>query len=292
MKLKVVIIIVFFAFVNLLKAQNKNLELLSVNDLRSKSLKELRFIRNDVFARHGYIFKDTELKAFFSKKYKNMLRSSTSEVNLTNKEKEYVALVKQIEKGKKVTSKNKILLEILALLPEKSRGSWDWSKEDRKVYMKASIKEGYLSNNNSGMFQKRFISDSYFFIGVIDGSWSLKLFKAKDNSYLVLAVDHVGDGNSFTTYTYKNGKLYQREKDFLELLPKQLFISFYSNKNNCSENYEDNYGWLLEYTFNEDIIELYDFYAKNNKECFNYDTVILKFNKDTKQFELKEAYWE
>ena len=41
MKLKITILVFFVAFTNLLKAQNNDLQILSINDLRSKSLKEL-----------------------------------------------------------------------------------------------------------------------------------------------------------------------------------------------------------------------------------------------------------
>ena len=229
---------------------------------------------------------------YFSNLYKPL---PDKNIILSTEEKEYISLVKQVESGKKNESSfsfdQEILLEVLALLPGKSRGSWDWSQEDRVSFVNKSLEDGYFINYIFGI-QKQFISDSYFFVGVVDGSWSLKIFKANDDSYLVLAVDHVGDGNSFSTYTYKNGNLTKNKKEFYDLLPKGIFNSFYTNKDNCRKHYQDNYNALLDYTFNENTIELYDYYAKNNKECFNYDTAILEFNKDLKTFELKETYWK
>ena len=272
-------------------AQNNELHFLSVKELRSKPIEELRIIRNDIFARHGYTFNNPELKAYFSKKYKNISKSLTNNIILTKMEKEYVDLVKRIEKEKE-SSSNDTLLKVISLLPGKSRGTWDWSVEDRKTFVDAYKKTESLSNDDSGMFQKQFISDSHFFVQVVDGSWSLKLFKANDGSYLVLAVDHVGDGSSFTTYQYKNGKLNKSKIEFYNLLPKQLFTNFYNYKDNCNEHYEDNSYALLDYVFKENDIKLYDYYAKNNKECFNYDTIVLEFNKDTKRFVQKDAYWK
>ena len=42
--------------------------LLTESDLRGFSKQELRILRNEIFARHGYIFKSQDLRDYFSKK--------------------------------------------------------------------------------------------------------------------------------------------------------------------------------------------------------------------------------
>ena len=71
--------------------------LLTADDLKGKSKYELRFMRNEIFARHGYIFKSQELNGYFAKQ--PWYKPTTTDVNhvLSETEKKNVELIKSME---------------------------------------------------------------------------------------------------------------------------------------------------------------------------------------------------
>lgn len=138
-------------------------------EMYSKSLKELRYLRNTFFARQGYKFKSKELDTYFHQFDWYKGNKSIGEIKLSKEEELKVNFIKKVEKQKKLNASRIKTLDLLSLLPKKSMGSWDWSKEDRIKYVENCKKMGYLTNDNSGMMQKRFINDNHLFVQVVDG---------------------------------------------------------------------------------------------------------------------------
>ena len=70
---------------------------LTAVELKGKSKDELRFMRNEIFARHGYIFKSQELNNYFAKQ--PWYKPTTTDVNhvLSEAEKKNVELIKSLE---------------------------------------------------------------------------------------------------------------------------------------------------------------------------------------------------
>ncbi len=73
-----------------------NSKVIEVEELKGKSIEFFRFARNEIFARHGYIFKDSDLNTFFNKMewYKP---NSNVELNMNEFEKRNVELLKLLE---------------------------------------------------------------------------------------------------------------------------------------------------------------------------------------------------
>lgn len=71
-------------------------KLITPEQLDGKSSEELRLIRNEIFARKGYVFKDSLLSTYFSKKewYKP---NKDAEIILSDSEKQNVILLKNLE---------------------------------------------------------------------------------------------------------------------------------------------------------------------------------------------------
>lgn len=71
-------------------------KLINVDQLKGKKTEELRILRNEIFARKGYVFKDSILNNYFLKKewYKP---DKNSEVVLSDIEKENIELIEKIE---------------------------------------------------------------------------------------------------------------------------------------------------------------------------------------------------
>ena len=70
--------------------------LITKSELRHYSRSELRFVRNEIFARHGYIFSSQDLNRYFSSK--SWYRPITKQVNLSEIESANVKLIKSLER--------------------------------------------------------------------------------------------------------------------------------------------------------------------------------------------------
>ena len=113
--------------------------------MSSKSLEELRLIRNEIFARKGYVFKSSDLQKYFESK-EWYVPNNNNQIILSKNEKSNIDLIRKIEAKKKkdFTSSielqnskeqeyrdtiainykvNKKILDILPLFPETNMGS-------------------------------------------------------------------------------------------------------------------------------------------------------------------------
>ena len=71
--------------------------LLNVSDLSGLNKQDLKIMRNEIFARHGYIFKTPEMKAYFAKQSWYHERYSDVSSMLSYLEQKNVALIKKYE---------------------------------------------------------------------------------------------------------------------------------------------------------------------------------------------------
>ncbi len=89
------------------KAITTNVEYLSEQELEPKSKEELRLIRNEMFARKGYIFKGKDLQNYFSKQ-KWYEPNSNISISFTDEEQLYIDKIKSLENGKSDITPKKI----------------------------------------------------------------------------------------------------------------------------------------------------------------------------------------
>lgn len=87
--------------------ENSDKEYLSESTIKALSKKQRRYARNEIYARHGYIFKDKALKKYFSKKawYKPTVKAADFSESVLNKfEKKNAALISQLENASSSSS--------------------------------------------------------------------------------------------------------------------------------------------------------------------------------------------
>lgn len=72
--------------------------LLTDNDLKNKTKKELRLMRNEIYARYGYSFKSKDLKTYFEKQEGYYSSYSDVEAWLSDIEKKNVKLIQSYER--------------------------------------------------------------------------------------------------------------------------------------------------------------------------------------------------
>jgi len=115
---KIPILIIFFAFTQIVFSQIKNCtdcdsKKYSEKDINHLSLLELKILRNEIFARHQYVFKDDRLKDYFSNRYDwyKPNYKSENEIELNNFEKENISLFLKKE-NEKIELKKTIIAKL------------------------------------------------------------------------------------------------------------------------------------------------------------------------------------
>lgn len=75
-----------------------SMRLLDSVDLADLTTKQLRFMRNEIFARYDYIFKSQDLREYFGPKKWYMPKNENVDIYLTEIEKKNIELIKRLEK--------------------------------------------------------------------------------------------------------------------------------------------------------------------------------------------------
>lgn len=74
--------------------------LLNISEINNLSSKEMRIMRNEIFARHHYVFKSEELKNYFSKQSWYSAKRNNVDKYLSHIEEENIKLIKLVEAEK------------------------------------------------------------------------------------------------------------------------------------------------------------------------------------------------
>lgn len=79
---------------------NSSFEYLTNQDIAHFTIDQLRLVRNEIFARNGYIFNSEDLNAYFAQKTWYVPNSSFSDAQLSETEKANINFIKSVEKSK------------------------------------------------------------------------------------------------------------------------------------------------------------------------------------------------
>jgi hypothetical protein len=193
-------------------------------------------------------------------------------------------------------NKNKDLLDIILLLPDSAFPSWEWTLNDRIKWYNEIKENNFYTDDNPDYFNLKYFEPNKAGFTIVDGFWSINIYKTVENSYIVITDDIVGDGNSLNFYEVKSNKIkkYLDEKtifsNFTELLKKK------DNTENCGEIFEEMSDPIFEFDFRiENIVEIESswYLTKENYEtCLTGNAIIYKFNSETKKFEIEKIYWK
>lgn len=192
--------------------------------------------------------------------------------------------------------KNKDLLDIILLLPDSAFSSWEWTLEDRISWYNEIKAHNYYIDDNPDFFNQKYFYPNQAGYTIVDGFWSINIYKTADNSFIVITNDIVGDGNLLNFYEVKSGSLkkYLDEKIIFSNFKEQLKKK--ENMEYCEEKYEEMNDPIFVYDFtcsNKVQIESSLYLNKENYEtCLNGNAIIYTFNPKTKKFEIEEIYWK
>ncbi|MVO10688.1 hypothetical protein GOQ30_16050 [Flavobacterium sp. TP390] len=191
-------------------------------------------------------------------------------------------------------NKHKDLLDIILLLPDSSFSSWEWKLEDRKKWYNEIKSNNFYIDNDPLYFNQKFFESTKAGFSIVDGFWTITLFKADDDSYVVVLNDKVGDGNNVTFYEVKNNAIEE------SISNKAIFTNFTDafkstkkGNGNCIDLFEEMNYPVYDFTIGEtiQIIILDSFIEEYGKDCLLGNTQIYYFNSSTKQFELQKIDW-
>lgn len=208
--------------------------LLTKEQLERKTATELRLLRNEIFARKGYVFKDAILNDYFLKKnwYKP---NKQKEIILTDIEKQNIELIKKVEKKytanstqKTAKSSNCLKKTIKKLKPELAKSDFDFlgryrifSKE-LKDFLK-SIDINDLNTDEDGYV----FSKTYY----LKRNWDLDHIKDDEcEDEIFLRYD---DENKWISIQINNCSLYREKREEDQISEQSIMIEFTIEKN-CS----------------------------------------------------------
>jgi hypothetical protein len=188
---------------------------------------------------------------------------------------------------------NKDILELLTKLPDSAMGSWEWKIADRKKMVHYIQKNNFVIDTTRTTQTITKINPHYFGYQVVDGFWSTSLYKIKENHYIVITDDKVGDGNQINYFEYQNGilKSITQKEIFDDLVLKETLLDVQNQ--NCVEIFEEN-AITFDYDFSQkDIIKIASSALKkdSNTDCFKGNSLEYKFDKAKKKFALQSLFW-
>lgn len=235
--------------------------------------------------------------AFALQSCENKTQKKSKEIkeqNITANSSNNSANVENQDKLKIKYSDHKNLLDILTKLPEYTMESWKWSEKDRIDFVKFIQKNDYTFNSSSHFSKFSLIGPNTIGIQIVDGYWTLAIYKIQANNYIVITDDVVGDGNSLLAFEYKDGKL--NDVGFDNLFDENFFSSLLINyKDECEDLLEDNligFEYDFSHTTNLTISNSHYLKKDEHQNCLKGNTMKYKFNPKTKKFDLTAINWK
>ena len=295
--------------------ENHSSKLLTETELNAKDLNQLRLLRNEVYARKGYVFDSAELNTYFNAQpWYSPIKNDT--IFLTEMAKQYVHLIKQIEKAKRTETiiykashspsesnrfrdtiainykDNKKLLDVLQLFPKSNMGSWDWSQKDRTTMVDYIKTHNYIVDTTAQFLNIKYVKPNTMGLSVVDGFWTLSLYTLDADNTLVITNDSVGDGNDYTVYLLKNAVL--QLIDATSIFGDYFNVLLQNNSEACQNLLEEN-KITFDYDFSAPqsiTIASWALHQDEDSDCFKGNTIVLQLNKKEGRFLVSDTYWK
>ena len=187
--------------------------------------------------------------------------------------------------------KNKMLLNILKLLPETTMDSWRWPKKDRIKTVESIKRNNYLIDSTEMYNNIKYIKPNTLGIQVVDGFWTLSIYEFNENHSFIVTNNIVGDRNNIQTFNFINNKITPLKMiNWFGGFEYKLLIN---NTTDCIELLEKN---QVSYNYNfsdKDIVEISGALNKEESEnCFKGNTIKYKLNKKDRTFDIVDVYWK
>jgi len=195
---------------------------------------------------------------------------------------------------------NRNLLSAVLLFPDSMFPLGGWKLECKKEWYNEVKSNNFWIAKDSHFFNQWCLNPSSICFSIIDGSWVVSLYETTDNSFIVFSHEIIGDGNYINIVE-------TRENEIVEILSFESLFGNFSEQikqsnfsQECTQKLIDiefeHYFWLFDFFFSgEQTAKISSawFVAKDEfKDCLKGNTVLYKFNPETKKFEIEKIYWE
>jgi len=191
---------------------------------------------------------------------------------------------------------HKDILDIILLLPDTSFSTWEWKSHDRISWYNEIKEHGYYTDDDPNYFNQEYFEPTRAGYTIVDGSWSIHIYRTAENSFIVITDDVVGDGNTLNFYEVVSNKIIEHTDS------KKLFSGFRellkhgNTTGNCDETYELLNDPMFEYDFSKenkiDIDGSWYFSEEEHINCLTGNTITYAFNPQEKKFHVERIYWK
>lgn len=188
-------------------------------------------------------------------------------------------------------TQNKIILDVLPLIPDSVFKTWEWSKAERNGMLAMLKAKNYFIDTTRDYNTIKTITPDFFETVVVDGNFSLAGYIVSNDDYIFISKNQVGDGSTLAAYEYAGGRLSELRLDYLLGVYFNYFL-INTQDETCRQSLQEVWP-ILDYNFgkkNEIIIRaLLD--KMQVGTCLTGNVLRLKFNPAFGRFDLEKIEW-
>lgn len=193
-------------------------------------------------------------------------------------------------------TENKDLLDIILLLPEKSFSSWGWKSEDRIKWYNEIKTNDYYIDDDPNFFNQKYLKPNEAGFSIVDGFWSINIYKTSENSFIVVTDDRVGDGNELNFYEVKSNTIKECLNENLLLPDHKEYLKKKESDANCDEKFEELNDPIFVCNFlgpyKIEIESSWYITEESYSDCLIGNAIQYNFNPQLKRFEVAKIYWK
>ncbi|MTG96789.1 MULTISPECIES: hypothetical protein [Myroides] len=192
--------------------------------------------------------------------------------------------------------KHKDILDMILLLPDTVFTTWGWDIAERQSWYNEIKKNNYYIDDDPLYFNQSYFEPHTAGFSIIDGYWTITIYRATDQSIYIVTDDVVGDSNSIHILEVKENEIvnsYTQEEVFGNF---ENLVTLPNINSDCLDKIQG--AELSIYDVNLDDKQIIEFesswyHTKDEYQyCLKGNTIQYRFNPDTKQFDIQKIYWK
>ncbi|MDM1378452.1 hypothetical protein [Myroides marinus] len=191
---------------------------------------------------------------------------------------------------------HKDILDIILLLPDEVFTSWAWSKNDRQSWYDEIKKNDYYLDNDPIFLNQMYLTPHTAGFSIIDGYWTISIYKTNDNSFIVVTDDIVSDGNGIFIIEVKDNEIlnsFTQEEVFGNF---EELVTLPNLSTDCIKKIENSELSIYDVELKDKSLVTFEsswYHTESEyKNCLKGNTVQYIFNPDTKAFDVQKIYWK
>ncbi len=189
-------------------------------------------------------------------------------------------------------TQNKVILDVLPLIPDSVFKTCKWSKAERQGMLTMLQTKNYFIDTTKDYNTIRKVTPDFFETVVVDGNFSMAAYRVSSNDYIFFEKNQVGDGSNLAAYEYADGRLTELNHDYLLGV---YFDYFLINRDDqtCRQQLGEVWPYLdYDLSTKNEITVTAALDKKKGGTCFSGNILRLKFNPAYRRFDLESVAWD